>query len=69
MLKIFEFIGGVMFLVALIEFLPSPRRALEETQRVLVSPSPKIVGGHLVLPAREEQPRSGAEQGPRRNQN
>lgn len=50
MFKIFEFLGGVMFLIATIEFFASPRKALEETHRVLVAPSPRIVNGHLVLP-------------------
>lgn len=53
MLKIFEFLGGVMILVALIEFLPNPKKALEEAHRVLVSPSPRIVNNHLVLPGKK----------------
>ena len=50
MVKIFEWLGGLMFLVALIEFVPNPKKALEEAHAVLVSPSPRIVNGHLVLP-------------------
>ena len=53
MLKIFEFLGGAMVLVALIEFIPSPKKALEEVHRVLVSPSPRIVNNHLVLPEKK----------------
>jgi hypothetical protein len=50
MFKIFEFLGGLMFLVATIQFFVSPRKALQETYDVLVSPSPRIVKGHLILP-------------------
>ena len=55
MFKIFEFLGGVMFLVATIQFFASPRKALQETYDVLVSPSPRIVKGHLVLPPSKEK--------------
>lgn len=51
MFKIFEFLGGVMFLVATIQFVASPKKALDETYRVLVSPAPRIVHGHMTLPS------------------
>ncbi len=53
MFKIFEFLGGLMFLVATIQFFISPRKALQETYSTLVAPSPRIVKGHLVLPRKE----------------
>jgi hypothetical protein len=53
MFKIFEFLGGVMFLVATIQFIVSPRKALQETYDVLVSPSPRMAKGHLVLPQKK----------------
>ena len=49
MTKIFEFVSGLMFLVAALLFLANPRKALEETYDVLVAPSPRIVGNSLVL--------------------
>jgi len=47
--KIFEWLGSIMFLVALIEFIPNPRKALESIPQVLAT-NPKIVNGRLVLP-------------------
>ena len=49
MLKILEFLGGLMFLVATIQFMISARQALKETYRVLVAPGPRIVRVRLFL--------------------
>jgi len=50
MLKIFEFLGGVMVLAALVDFIPNPKRAMMDAHSVLVAPSPRFVNGHLVVP-------------------
>lgn len=47
--RVLEWLGGIMFLIALLEFVPNPRKALESIPNAL-SLSPKMVNGHLVLP-------------------
>lgn len=59
MQRIIEWLGSLMFLVALIEFIPNPRKALESIPQVLAT-NPKMVNGHLVLPKRQTKETSGA---------
>lgn len=55
--RLIEWLGSLMFLVALIEFVPNPKRALNSIPEVL-SANPKIIKGHLVMPkARVERKR------------
>jgi len=35
MIRILEWLGGVMFLIALLDFVPSPRKAIESIDAVL----------------------------------
>jgi hypothetical protein len=49
-MRIFEWLGSIMFLVALIEFIPNPKKALKSIPEVLAT-NPKIVNGHLVIPS------------------
>lgn len=49
-MKVFEFLGGLMFWICTIQFIINPKAALEETYRVLTTSSPRITGGHLQLP-------------------
>lgn len=48
MQKIVEWLGSIMFLVALIEFLPHPKKALEEITDVL-STNVRYEQGKLAL--------------------
>ncbi len=47
--RIIEWFGSLMFIVALIEFAPNPKKALQSIPDVL-SMNPKMVNGHLVMP-------------------
>lgn len=49
--RISEWLGSIMFLVALIVFVPNPRKALESIPNILAM-NPKIVNGHLVMPTK-----------------
>lgn len=51
MTRLFEWLGSIMFLVALIEFVPNPKKALETIPEVLAM-NPKIVNGRLVMPTK-----------------
>jgi len=46
--RLFEWLGSLMFLVALIEFIPNPRKALETIPSVL-STNVHITNGRLTL--------------------
>lgn len=47
-MKLIEWLGGVMMLVALIEFIPNPRRAIRSISEVLFT-NVRMAGNHLVL--------------------
>lgn len=54
MTKTFELIGGIMLLLGIFEFARiGPKGAFEQVHRIMTSPSPRIVGGHLVMPRKE----------------
>jgi len=46
--RIFEWLGSLMFLVALLEFIPNPKKALQSIPDVLAT-NPRMVNGHLIL--------------------
>ncbi len=47
--RIFEWLGGLMFLIALMEFAPNPKKALQSIPEVLKA-NPIMVNNHLVMP-------------------
>ena len=47
-MKLIEWLGGAMVLVALFEFIPSPRKAIRSISEVL-STNVRMEGTHLVL--------------------
>ncbi len=47
--RIFEWLGGLMFLIALMEFAPNPKKALQSIPEVLKA-NPVMLGNHLVMP-------------------
>lgn len=49
MTRIFEWLGGLMFLIALAEFAPNPKKALQSITTVLKA-NPIMVNNHLVMP-------------------
>jgi hypothetical protein len=48
-MRLIEWVGSLMFLVALIDFAASPKRALQSIPQILAT-NPKMVHGHLVIP-------------------
>lgn len=51
--RIFEWLGGLMFLIALMEFLPNPKKALQSIPEVL-NANPIMINNHLVMPKRHQ---------------
>lgn len=47
-MKLIEWLGGVMMLVALIEFISSPQKTMRSISEVL-STNLQIAGNHLIL--------------------
>ena len=47
-MRIFEWFGGLMMIVALMEFIPNPKKALQNIPEVLAT-NAKMVNGHLVI--------------------
>ena len=45
-MRIIDWLGSLMFFVALIEFIPNPKKALESIPGILAA-NPRIVNGHL----------------------
>jgi hypothetical protein len=55
-MKIFEWLGSLMMVVALIEFVPNPKKAIQSIPGVLQN-NVRMSGNHLVLrrpPAKKE---------------
>lgn len=50
MIKLFEGLLGLLFLIAAIDFISDPKKAAMEMSKVLNRPNPKFVNGHLVIP-------------------
>jgi hypothetical protein len=48
MARLTEWLGSIMFFVALIEFVPNPKKAIDSIYDTL-STNVRIEGGHLVL--------------------
>jgi len=47
-MKIFEWLGGVMMIIALLEFVPNPKKAIQSIPEVLAT-NVHMNGNHLVL--------------------
>lgn len=50
-MKLFEFLFGFVFWIALIDFAANPKRALQEAYCASIAPSPRITeDGRMVIP-------------------
>jgi hypothetical protein len=49
MIKLFESLLGLAFLVAAIQFIVNPSKAIESINDVIYSLNPKIINGHLAI--------------------
>jgi hypothetical protein len=49
-MNIFGYLYGIMFWVGLILFVSNPLGFIRESERVVMSPGPKIVNGHFGIP-------------------
>ena len=50
MIKIIDLLWTFMILVALIEFISNPMKAMEGIEGVIKAPSPRITNGRLIFP-------------------
>lgn len=49
-MRIFEWLGGLMMIVALVEFIPNPKKAIQSITSVLAT-NVRMEGNHLAMPS------------------
>jgi hypothetical protein len=52
MIKLFESLLGIVFLIAAIQFIFNPKEAIKSMNSALYRKNPKIINGHLTLTER-----------------